>query len=56
MAVNLVSPKKIHVVRGVRLGTACAGIKQTERDDIALFCFDEGTVDASDYSAFIKTK
>ncbi len=50
MAVNLVSPKKIHVVRGVRLGTACAGIKQTERDDIALFCFDEGTVVAGVYT------
>ena len=44
MAVNLTIPEKIYPVRGVLVGTACAGIKQTERDDIALFCFDEGSV------------
>ena len=43
MAVKLTIPEKIHAVQGVQLGTACAGIKQTERDDIALICFDEGT-------------
>ena len=50
MAVNLTVPEKIHPVRGVLVGTACAGIKQTERDDIALFCFDEGSVVAGVYT------
>ena len=44
MAVKLAIPEKIHAVQGVQVGTACAGIKQNERDDIALICFDEGTV------------
>lgn len=50
MAVNLKLPKKVHSVNGVRIGTACAGIKQTKRDDIALFVFDVGTVVAGVYT------
>ena len=50
MAVNLELPKKVHSVNGVRIGTACAGIKQTKRDDIALFVFDVGTVVAGVYT------
>lgn len=36
MAVNLSEPGKLLPVAGVRLGTTNAGIKQTERDDLAL--------------------
>jgi len=50
VAVNLKLPKKVHSVNGVRIGTACAGIKQTKRDDIALFVFDVGTVVAGVYT------
>ncbi len=37
MAVNLAPLTHLPAVAGVRLGTACAGIKQTQRDDLTLF-------------------
>lgn len=43
MAVNLQEPVELLPVPGVRIGSACAGIKQTERHDLALFEFTEGT-------------
>lgn len=43
MAVNLSAPKQLLAVPGVRLGTACAGIKQTQRDDVAVFELAEGS-------------
>ena len=42
MAVNLRAPKKLLPVPGVRVGAAIAGIKQSERADLALFEFTEG--------------
>ena len=42
MAVNLPAPQDLLAVPGVRIGTANAGIKQTERDDIALFELADG--------------
>jgi glutamate N-acetyltransferase / amino-acid N-acetyltransferase len=44
MAVNLPPPDALLPVEGVCLGTACAGIKQTQRDDLTLFSFAPGTV------------
>jgi glutamate N-acetyltransferase / amino-acid N-acetyltransferase len=44
MAVNLPPLAALLPVGGVLLGTACAGIKQTRRDDLALFSFPAGTV------------
>ena len=43
MAVNLSAPEQLLAVPGVRLGTACAGIKQTQRDDVAVFELAEGS-------------
>ena len=43
MAVNLSPPTDLLSVSGVRLGTSCAGIKQTERDDVVVLALDEGT-------------
>ncbi len=43
MAVNLPPLGALLPVPGVRLGTACAGIKQHERDDLALIELAEGT-------------
>jgi glutamate N-acetyltransferase/amino-acid N-acetyltransferase len=43
MAVNLKAPGSLLVVPGVRIGTACAGIKQTARHDVAIFELAEGT-------------
>ena len=43
MAVNLPPLGELAVVPGVRLGTACAGIKRRTKDDLALFVFDAGT-------------
>ena len=42
MAVNLSAPAELLPVPGVRVGSACAGIKQRERHDIALFALGEG--------------
>ncbi len=50
MAVNLSMPEVVHPVAGVRIGTACAGIKQASRDDLALFVFDPGTQIAGVYT------
>lgn len=50
MPVNLDPPSELLPVAGVRLGTACAGIKQTERHDIALFEFVVGTQVAGVYT------
>jgi glutamate N-acetyltransferase/amino-acid N-acetyltransferase len=38
---------KIHPVSGVRLGTSCAGIKQTEKDDLAIIEIVEGATVAT---------
>ena len=43
MSVNLPPLGALQPVAGVRLSTACAGIKQTQREDVALLVFDEGT-------------
>lgn len=43
MAVNLKAPETLLAVPGVRIGTACAGIKQTARHDVAVFELAEGT-------------
>jgi glutamate N-acetyltransferase / amino-acid N-acetyltransferase len=43
MAVNLSAPEQLLAVPGVRIGTACAGIKQTQRDDVAVFELAEGS-------------
>ena len=50
MAFNLSMPEVVHPVAGVRIGTACAGIKQSNRDDLALFVFDVGTKIAGVYT------
>jgi glutamate N-acetyltransferase/amino-acid N-acetyltransferase len=42
MAVNLTGLPILHPVPGVQVGTACAGIKQTARDDLTVFAMDEG--------------
>ena len=44
MAVNLAPPSSLLPVAGVRIGTACAGIKQETRDDLTLFELAPGTV------------
>lgn len=36
MAVGECVFPQMHAVAGIKLGTACAGIKQTERDDLLL--------------------
>ena len=50
MPVNLSNPEVVHPVAGVRIGTACAEIKQSKRDDLALFFFDPGTHIAGVYT------
>ena len=50
MPVNLSTPEVVHPVAGVRIGTACAGIKQSNRDDLALFVFDPETHVAGVYT------
>ncbi len=50
MAVNLSAASDLLPVPGVRVGTACAGIKQTQRDDLALFEFAPGTQVAGVYT------
>lgn len=40
---NLAPAVDLLAVPGVRIGTACAGIKQTKRDDLVLFELAEGT-------------
>ena len=50
MPVNLSMPELVHPVAGVRIGTACAGINQSNRDDLALFVFDPGTQIAGVYT------
>ncbi len=47
MAVNLPPLTQLLPIAGVRVGTACAGIKQTERDDLSLFEFCPGTTHAA---------
>ncbi len=42
MAIGEISFPEMHVIKGVRLGTSNAGIKQTVRDDILLIDMDEG--------------
>jgi glutamate N-acetyltransferase/amino-acid N-acetyltransferase len=43
MAVNLPPVSDLRPVPGVRIGTSCAGIKQTVRDDLVVFALDAGT-------------
>ncbi|XOV84325.1 MAG: bifunctional glutamate N-acetyltransferase/amino-acid acetyltransferase ArgJ [bacterium] len=43
MAVNLTEPDQLLAVPGVRIGTACAGIKQNQRDDVAVFELAQGS-------------
>lgn len=50
MAVNLSQPESLWPVPGVRIGTACSGIKGADRDDLALVLFDTGTVMAGVYT------
>jgi glutamate N-acetyltransferase/amino-acid N-acetyltransferase len=50
MAVNLAPATDLLAVPGVRIGSACAGIKQTQRPDIALFEFAPGTQVAGVYT------
>ena len=47
MAVNLPPLGDLLPVPGVRIGTACAGIKQSERDDLALIELAEGATAAA---------
>ena len=43
MAVGNIEFPQMHAVSGIKLGTACAGIKQTERDDLLLIEMAEGS-------------
>ena len=43
MAVNLPALKALIPIRGVRIGTTCADIKQTQRDDLVVMALAEGT-------------
>jgi len=47
MAVNLPAITDLTPIAGVRISTHCAQIKQTERDDVALFELAEGTTCAA---------
>ena len=47
MAVGNIEFPLMHAVSGVKLGTACAGIKQTERDDLLLIEMAEGATCAA---------
>ena len=42
MAVNLPPLGELLAVPGVRVGTACAGVKQTLRDDLCVMLLDPG--------------
>jgi glutamate N-acetyltransferase / amino-acid N-acetyltransferase len=42
MAVGKNQFPQIHPVKGIKLGTSCAGVKQTQRDDILLIEMQEG--------------
>ena len=44
MPVNLPAVHDLLAVPGVEVGTANAGIKQTERDDVVVLTLPEGTV------------
>ncbi|MEM9620240.1 MAG: bifunctional glutamate N-acetyltransferase/amino-acid acetyltransferase ArgJ [Pseudomonadota bacterium] len=50
MAVNLQAPTELLPVPGVRVGSACAAIKQDKRNDLALFEFCTGTQVAGVYT------
>jgi len=43
MAVNMPVVSGLRSVPGVRIGTSCAGIKQSVRDDLVVFALDPGT-------------
>jgi glutamate N-acetyltransferase / amino-acid N-acetyltransferase len=43
MAVNLPLLGALNPIRGIRIGTACAGVKQTQRDDLVVMTFAPGT-------------
>ena len=47
MAVNLFEPAVLHPVPGIRLGTAAAGIRKKNRDDLLLIACAEGTTAAA---------
>ena len=47
MAVGQVTFPVMHQVDGIELGTACAGIKQTQRDDLLLIQMREGSTCAA---------
>ena len=47
MAVGNIEFPYMHAVSGIKLGTACAGIKQTERDDLLLIEMAEGSTCAA---------
>ena len=47
MAVGKCEFPQMHAVSGIKLGTACAGIKQTERDDLLLIEMAEGATCAA---------
>lgn len=47
MAVGKCEFPEMHIVSGIKLGTACAGIKQTERDDLLLLEMREGSTCAA---------
>jgi len=42
VAVNLPPLDTLEPIAGIRIGTACAGIKQTKRDDMVVMSFDAG--------------
>ena len=50
MAVNLQAPERLLPVGGVVVGSACAGIKQRGRDDLAVLAFVPGTQVAGVYT------
>jgi len=43
MAVNLPELGKLDAIQGIRIGTACAGIKQTQRDDLVVMVLTAGS-------------
>jgi len=43
MAVNLPELGKLDAIHGIRIGTACAGIKQTQRDDLVVMVLTAGS-------------
>ena len=47
MAVGSIEFPHMHAVSGIKLGTACAGIKQTERDDLLLIEMTENSTCAA---------